>query len=78
MTERTLRMRRWARALWVLTALLFIIAIFVPALRPEFPQLHVLTMTPAASYIAGYLMWHRSDPAFDWKAQVAEEDSDDS
>jgi heme A synthase len=78
MTERTQRMRRWARALWLLAALLFVIAILVPAIFPEVPRLYAVTTAAIASYIAGSVLWHRSDPAFDWKAQLAEETSDDS
>jgi hypothetical protein len=77
-SDRTRRMRMWARVLWGLWGLFTVAGIFGPASLPEFPVLQVLGSVAIGCLIWGLMLWRRSDPAYDWRTHVDDRDKGDS
>lgn len=67
-SPRTKRLRRWAVALAAFSAAAFIASIVFAGLLSDAPALvyPALHFVGLATALAGYLLWQRSDPAYDF------------
>ncbi|MGZ0066964.1 hypothetical protein [Microbacterium arborescens] len=72
-SPRTNRLRRWALASAALSAAAFILSIVFAGALPAapaliYPALHFVSL---ATGLTGYLLWQRSDPAYDYRQEPA-------
>ncbi len=70
-SPRTQRLRRWAVALAAFSAAAFIASIVFAGLLPDAPALvyPALHFVGLATALAGYILWQRSDPAYDYRQE---------
>ncbi|MDR6168255.1 archaellum biogenesis protein FlaJ (TadC family) [Microbacterium paludicola] len=72
-SPRTKRLRRWALASAALSAAAFIASIVFAGVLPAAPALiyPALHFVGLATGLNGYLLWQRSDPAYDYRQEPA-------
>lgn len=72
-SPRSKRLRRWAVGLAVLSGAAFIASIAFAGVLPDAPALvyPALHFVGLATALAGYLLWQRSDPAYDFSHEPA-------
>jgi archaellum biogenesis protein FlaJ (TadC family) len=75
-SPRTKRLRRWAVASAALSAAAFLLSIVFAGAVPAapaliYPALHFIGL---ASGLNGYLLWQRSDPAYDYRQEPTAEE----
>lgn len=75
-SPRTKRLRRWAVASAALSAAAFILSIVFAGALPAAPALiyPALHFVGLATGLNGYLLWQRSDPAYDYRQEPTAEE----
>ncbi|APF34383.1 hypothetical protein [Microbacterium paludicola] len=75
-SPRTQRLRRWAVVLAAFSGAAFIASIVFAGVLPDapalvYPALHFIGL---ATGLNGYLLWQRSDPAYDYRQEPTAEE----